>query len=216
MPSPYTQLPQLWPPIVDLNPIPRGKPCANRFWTVTRNANTHDCLVYVALGKCFCWPNEEPTCTSSFDSGLRVNNDDNERIGRGYLLRCRVSRCCNDEAKSTSGHYRSQFVLRFWSRHVCSGGPNDLFVRRVALNLETRPCYRHDGYRSWVLVGPRFPCMLCRGIRPLAFFQLGIFCGVYAAHAGLDSQFLAGGSYSRLGPSLDRCDARRAGRVLPA
>lgn len=157
-----------------------------------------------------------PTCTSSFVSGLKVVNRDNERIGRDYLLRCRVPRCCNAEAKSTGRYYRSQFVLRFWSRHVCSNGRNDLLVRRVALNLETGPCYRHDGYRSCVLVGPRFPCMLCRCIRPLAFFQLGVFGGVYAAHAGLDSQFLAGGSYSRLGASLDRCNPRRAGSVLPA
>jgi hypothetical protein len=41
-----TQLPQLWPPIVDLNPF-RGKPCANRFWTVTRNANQRMIVSYM-------------------------------------------------------------------------------------------------------------------------------------------------------------------------
>jgi len=128
---------------------------------------------------------------------------------------CPVCRC-NDQTKPTFGHHRSECVLLLRSCHVCNGRGNHLFVWRVAFNLEIGPCNRHAGHTSYVLVGACFNCLFRHGVWALAYFLLGFLGGVYSAYVGLNSPFLAGGRYSRLGPSVSRCRPGRAGRVVPA
>ena len=118
--------------------------------------------------------------------------------------------------KSTTGHCSSQPLLRSWRPHVRRSGRNDLFIRRAALNLESRPCDCHTGYAGCFLVAPRRHSMLCRFTRRLADFLLGFLSSIYAADSGLHRPFLESGCYGGLVAAPDRCDCRGGGWFLPA